>query len=230
MADSTAQSTNVPAFDPGTATNDTHNDDKVYVNLRYKFDPRAVKPPEFPAEMSVYATPSAKERLIKSAAGTAGTGTIVASLGRSIQLQNSICPIKGPLLPEAEGNTKHYQWKEWRKQTDKQWGGGVDDYSNRTRGKTGLEMIQVAEPSEDWQKELGVSLVPMDEVYDAEREGKRRRVGLDGLVSFDAEPARPSFRSRASLVIPTLEGAGPASSWDFIPPPTVPEDDASNLT
>jgi hypothetical protein len=226
MADCTTQSTNAPASEPGT-TNNTHNDDKVYMALSYKYDPRDVDPPQCPAVMSVYATPTAKQRVLNS---TRGTGGVIASLGTSVQAQNTICPIKGPLLPEAEGNTKDYKWPEWKKQTDQIWTDGLDDYNNRTRGNTGLKMVQVAEPSEAWQKELGVSLVPMGDVYNAVEEGKRKKKRFAGLVYFDAEPARPSVRSRASLAIPTLEVDDLTSDWIFIPQPDVSEDDASNHT
>jgi hypothetical protein len=230
MPESTTQFTNVPASEPGTATNNTHND-KVYVNLSYKFDPRAVKPPEFPAGMSVFATPSARERLLESAGCTAATGTFLASLGRSIQLQNCICPIKGPLLPEAEGNTKEYQWKEWKRQTEKKWTDSIDVDNNKPRGKFGLEIVQVAEPSETWQKELGVSLVPMGEVYDAENEGKRRRQGL-GVSETESVSLVEDIEDILSRILarPTIEDANTASSWALITPPTVREDDASNHT
>jgi hypothetical protein len=234
MPDRTAQSTNVPAFEPGTATNNTHND-KVYVNFSTDVDPRAVAAPEYPAGMSVFASPSAKERLIGSAGGKGAPGTVIDSMGHSLQTRNNKCPIKGPLLPQAKGNTRKYQWEEWTRQAKEEWTESVDAF-NKTRHGSQLEMVIVAEPSEAWQEELGVSLVPMNEVYHAASEARSRARSLKP-VSMNVEfsrssnlESRPSVGSRVSLFRPAIEDADPASKWAFITPPTVPEDDASNHT
>jgi hypothetical protein len=135
--------------------------------------------------MTVYATPSASGRLIHTAENNAGIVAATASLDLSLYARNRMCPIRGPLLPEAEGNTKEYQWKEWNRQTGTEWTNGVDDYNNDTRGINELEMVEVPEPSEAWQKKMGVDLVPMSEVYGARSRARRYESG-----NSIAEPSR----------------------------------------
>jgi hypothetical protein len=50
MAPSDTQSTDAPASKAGTATDRTQNDNKVYVNLSFNYDAKAVKTASLPGQ------------------------------------------------------------------------------------------------------------------------------------------------------------------------------------
>ena len=228
MSSNDTRSINAPASDAETIPNNTRNDGTVYMHLRTKYDVRATKPPDFPAEMSVFATPSATQRIINV---TNGTGAAISALAHAIQDRNCVSPIKSSLSHTAKGNTKKYQWEEWEEQTRKKWKDSIDDHNFRYGGETGLKMVSIDEPSKAWQKELGVSLVPMSEVYKVVEGERGRAEGWGRIIRGDTVRHVHVETPSVSLAGFEREIAGPSLMLeDFIPTPSVPDDDASRLT
>ena len=107
------------------------------------------------------------------------------------------------------------------------WNNSVANYTQSNPGGM-RELVSIDEPSEARQEELGVSLVKLSELYNAVDEAERRRAqgGRSFVVMDYVHGETPSV----SLAGSKEEIAEPSLSKDFIPTPTVPDDDASRLT